>query len=152
MRPGLIGPSSTAHEYLSFPSLLCLPDENLPERGLGHSGLVDHLAELGSARDALALGFVHRLADDHVVVLAGVVSERPDLGRHGQVHPQTNGKLERYHQTIKRDVNQVSYEAPSDLDAAIAALVSYGNCRRDHMAQSRHGACPFLLSAVWSRD
>ena len=29
-------------------------------------------------------------------------------------HPQTNGKLERYHQTIKRDVNQVPYELPAD--------------------------------------
>ena len=49
-------------------------------------------------------------------------------------HPQTNGKLERYHQTIKRDVNQVPYELPSDLDAAIASFVSCYNCRRYHMA------------------
>ena len=49
-------------------------------------------------------------------------------------HPQTNGKLERYHQTIKRDVKQVPYEMPSDLEAAIAAFVSYYNCRRYHMA------------------
>ena len=47
-------------------------------------------------------------------------------------HPQTNGKLERYHQTIKRDVNQVPYELPSDLDAAIASFVSYYNYRRSH--------------------
>ena len=44
-------------------------------------------------------------------------------------HPQTNGKLERYHQTIKGDVNQVPYEAPSDLQEAIAAFVSYYNHR-----------------------
>ena len=49
-------------------------------------------------------------------------------------HPQTNGKLERYHQTIKRDVNQVPYEVPSDLEAAIASFVSYYNYRRYHMA------------------
>jgi transposase InsO family protein len=49
-------------------------------------------------------------------------------------HPQTNGKLERYHQTIKRDVNQVPYEVPSDLEAAIAAFASYYNYRRYHMA------------------
>ena len=30
-------------------------------------------------------------------------------------HPQANGKLERYHQTIRGDFNQVPYEAPSDL-------------------------------------
>ena len=44
-------------------------------------------------------------------------------------HPQTNGKLERYHQTLKRDVNQVPYELPADLEAAIAAFVSYYNYR-----------------------
>ena len=50
------------------------------------------------------------------------------------LHPQTNGKLERYHQTIKRDVNQVPYELPADLEAAIAAFVSYYNYRRYHKA------------------
>jgi transposase InsO family protein len=51
-------------------------------------------------------------------------------------HPQTNGKLERYHQSIKRDVNQVPYELPSDLEAAIAAFVTYYNYSRYHMALS----------------
>jgi transposase InsO family protein len=34
-------------------------------------------------------------------------------------HPQTNGKLERYHRTLKDDVNQVPYEVVSDLETAI---------------------------------
>ena len=49
-------------------------------------------------------------------------------------HPQTNGKLERYHQTIKRDVKQVPYEMASDLEAALAAFVAYYNHKRYHMA------------------
>ena len=49
-------------------------------------------------------------------------------------HPQTNGKLERYHQSVKRDVNQVPYELPSDLEAALVAFVSYYNYRRYHKA------------------
>ena len=50
-------------------------------------------------------------------------------------HPQkTNGKLERYHQTIKQDVNQVPYEVPSDLEEAIAAFVGSYNHKRYHMA------------------
>ena len=49
-------------------------------------------------------------------------------------HPQTNGKLERYHQTLKRDVNQVPYEMPSDLEEALAAFVNYYNHRRYHKA------------------
>ena len=112
--------------------------------------LASSIILLSSGLEAMrfALGFVHELADDHVVVLAGVVSERPELGHHGQVHPQTNGKLERYHQTIKRDVKQVPYKVPSDLDAAIATFVSYDNCRRYHMAPCLPGACLFLLPAV----
>ena len=49
-------------------------------------------------------------------------------------HPQTNGKLERYHQTLKRDVNQLPYELPSDLEAAIVAFVSSYTYRRYHKA------------------
>ena len=49
-------------------------------------------------------------------------------------HLQTNGKLERSHQTLKWDVKHVRYELPADLEAAIGAFVSYHNCRRYHKA------------------
>jgi len=49
-------------------------------------------------------------------------------------HPQTNGKLERYHQSIKREVNQVPYELPGQLEMAIADFVDYYNYRRYHKA------------------
>jgi len=49
-------------------------------------------------------------------------------------HPQTNGKLERYHHTLKRDVNQVPYEMPSDLEGALAAFVIYYNYKQYHKA------------------
>ena len=56
-------------------------------------------------------------------------------------HPQTNGKLERYHQTIKQDVNQVPYEVPSDLEEAIAAFVGSYNHKRYHMALGNVTPC-----------
>jgi len=49
-------------------------------------------------------------------------------------HPQTNGKLERYHQTIKREVNQIPYELPGQMERAIADFVDYYNFRRYHKA------------------
>ena len=49
-------------------------------------------------------------------------------------HPQTNGKLERYHRSIKKEVNQLPYEAPSHLERAIADFVDYYNHRRYHKA------------------
>jgi len=49
-------------------------------------------------------------------------------------HPQTNGKLERYQQTVKQEVNQVPYELPSQLERAIAAFVDYYNFHRYHKA------------------
>ena len=49
-------------------------------------------------------------------------------------HPQTNGKLERYHRSIKREVNQVPYELPGQLEMAIADFVDYYNYRRYHKA------------------
>ncbi len=49
-------------------------------------------------------------------------------------HPQTNGKLERYHQTLKRSVNQVPYDVPMDLQCAIEKFVDFYNYRRYHKA------------------
>ena len=45
-------------------------------------------------------------------------------------HPQTNGKLERYHQTLKRDVNQSPYDVPRELEVAIGEFVDFYNHRR----------------------
>ncbi len=49
-------------------------------------------------------------------------------------HPQTNGKVERYQQSLKREVNQLPYELPSQLERAIADFVDYYNSRRYHKA------------------
>ena len=51
-------------------------------------------------------------------------------------HPQTNGKVERYQQSLKREVNQLPYELPSQLERAIADFVDYYNYRRYHKALS----------------
>jgi len=47
-------------------------------------------------------------------------------------HPQTNGKIERYHRTLKGEINQVPYDMPSELREAIRAFIEYYNYRRYH--------------------
>ena len=70
-------------------------------------------------------GYVSRASGDHL----HLVGIRHILAT--PCHPQTNGEMERYHQTIERDVDQVPYEVPSDLEAA---SVSHYDYRRRHMA------------------
>jgi hypothetical protein len=47
-------------------------------------------------------------------------------------HPQTNGKIERYHRSLKGRINQLPYDMPSELEKAIAAFIGYYNYRRYH--------------------
>ncbi len=49
-------------------------------------------------------------------------------------HPQTNGKIERYHRTIKGTINLVPYDTPSELENEIASFVRYYNYYRYHEA------------------
>jgi len=47
-------------------------------------------------------------------------------------YPQTNGKIERYHRTLRGEVGLVSYDMPSELEAAIRPFVHYSNNERYH--------------------
>jgi len=49
-------------------------------------------------------------------------------------HPQTNGKIERYHQTLKGEINQIPYEIPTELRKAIEEFIEYYDHRRYHEA------------------
>ncbi len=53
-------------------------------------------------------------------------------------HPQTNGKIERYHRIIKGEVNLVPYDMPSELRQAIESFVEYYNHQRYHEALGKH--------------
>ncbi|MBI3668447.1 MAG: transposase [Acidobacteria bacterium] len=45
-------------------------------------------------------------------------------------HPQTNGKLERFHQTLKARVNLLVYTSPEQLRAAMAEFIELYLYRR----------------------
>jgi len=75
-------------------------------------------------------GYVSRALRDYL----GLAGTRHTLA--APYHPQSNGKPERYHQSIKQDVNQVPYEVPGDLEVATLGFVDYYNHRRYHKALS----------------
>jgi putative transposase len=98
-------------------------------------------------------GYVSRAFRDYLS-LVGICHIRT-----APYHPQTNGKLERYHQSIKQEVNQVPYEVPSDLEEAISGLVDYYNNRRYHKALGNvtpddvlHGRRTEEAKRSWSRE
>jgi putative transposase len=47
-------------------------------------------------------------------------------------HPQTQGKIGRWHQTLKNRILLGNYYLPGDLEAKINAFVEYYNNRRYH--------------------
>ena len=47
-------------------------------------------------------------------------------------HPMTQGKIERWHRTMKNEVKLENYYSPSELERAIARFVEHYNHRRYH--------------------
>ena len=109
---------------MSFDSFIDVVQEAVDKTGMDQVAVTDRTRLLSDNGP----GYVSRAFRDYL----GLVGIKHILAT--PFHPQTNGKLERYHQSIKRDVNQVPYELPADLEAAIAAFVSYYNYRRYHKA------------------
>ncbi len=51
-------------------------------------------------------------------------------------HPQTQGKIERWHQTLKNRILLENYYLPGDLEAQIEAFVTHYNHQRYHESLS----------------
>jgi RNA-directed DNA polymerase len=47
-------------------------------------------------------------------------------------HPQTNGKIERFHETLKARLNLLVYTSPEELRRALAEFIEFYNQRRYH--------------------
>ena len=83
---------------------------------------------------------VHRprlLSDNGASYVAGDLAEWLDRQemehvRSAPYHPQTQGKIERWHQTLKNRILLEHYYLPSDLARRVAAFVAHYNHARYH--------------------
>jgi putative transposase len=77
------------------------------------------------------------LSDNGPSYIAGELSEWIEAQgmshvRGAPLHPQTQGKIERWHQTLKNRILLENYFLPGDLERQIEAFVEYYNHRRYH--------------------
>jgi putative transposase len=109
---------------MSANSLIEVVQQAVDATGMTDVPVVDRtklLSDNGSGYISRAFNdYLHLVDIDHI--------------RSAPFHPQTNGKIERYHQSLKKQVNQLTYEFPSELEKAIADFVNYYNNRRYHIA------------------
>jgi putative transposase len=77
------------------------------------------------------------LSDNGSSYISGELAEWLDEQRMSHVrgapyHPQTQGKIERWHQTLKNRILLENYYLPGDLEAQIATFIDHYNHRRYH--------------------
>jgi len=81
------------------------------------------------------------LSDNGASYIAGELAEwmesqDMDHVRGAPYHPQTQGKIERWHQTLKNRILLENYFLPGDLEAEIEAFVTHYNHQRYHESLS----------------
>ena len=83
---------------------------------------------------------VHRprlLSDNGPCYISGDLADYPENKgmphtRGAPYHPQTQGKIERWHQTLKNRILLENYFLPGDLEEQVAAFVGHYNHQRYH--------------------
>ena len=77
------------------------------------------------------------LSDNGSIYVSGDLAEwldkqRMDHALCAPYHPQTQGKIERWHQTLKNRILLENYYLPGDLEAQIGRFIKYYNHNRHH--------------------
>jgi putative transposase len=85
------------------------------------------------------------LSDNGPGYIAGELAKWLDANgmahvRGAPCHPQTQGKIERWHQTLKNRILLENYYLPGELEAQVAAFVAHYNHQRYH--ESLHNLTP----------
>ena len=108
--------------------------------GMAVSDVQDTLNQALEATGLDQANVVHRprlLSDNGPCYISGDLAEYledKDMThtRGAPYHPQTQGKIERWHQTLKNRILLENYFLPGDLEAHIAAFVGHYNHQRYH--------------------
>ena len=106
-------------------------------------GAVDVMQTLDMARakagiDCVQVRHRHRLLSDNGPCylsrdLKNYLEDRDMTHTRGaRYHPQTQGKIERYHRSLKNVVNLLHYYLPGELEREIEGFVEYYNNHRYH--------------------
>ena len=104
------------------------------------SDVTDTLTMALEASGLDSMNVIHRprlLSDNGSSYIAGDLAvwleeKGMDHVRGAPLHPQTQGKIERWHQTLKNRILLENYYLPGDLEQKISDFVAYYNHRRYH--------------------
>ena len=110
------------------------------ETGAGKSILLDALGLVLTASGCDQAHVQHKprlLSDNGSSYISGDLAEwlgdrRMKHVRGAPYHPQTQGKIERWHQTLKNRILLENYFLPGDLEAQIEAFIEHYNHQRYH--------------------